>query len=579
MPLRETVSDVLLETLQAHGVRYLFANMGTDYPPIVESLAKYDALGAPLPQVVICPHETTAITAAHGAYLASGQGQAVLVHVGVGTQNLGGSLHQAWTGRVPMLIFAGRSPVTTRGEMLGSRDNFIHFYQDVRDQGGVIRQFTKWEFNLELPEQIAYALQRGLRVMESDPPGAIYVTAAREVLGMPAPQAASDSAQRYARPELGRLAPADALRLAQALQQAERPLIVTSYLGRRPEAVELLVGLSEALHVPVVEPVPTFLNFPRRHPHHWGFRALPAVQHADLVLLIDTDVPWVPKFGGPQPGTPVVQLDVDPVKAHITLWDFPVTESHQVRSHQALADLVACARGLPALNGARLAARKQWLAAHQPAWPGTDARRPASGRPTGPEGPLTESNLTAATTSALLGEELGPDTVIVDEGVSNADAIRMGTRRTRPGTYFGQSGGSLGWGGGAALGFKLMSPASEVVSIVGDGSYIFSVPSSLFMTAQRYGAPFLTVIYNNSGWNAVKMATDRMYGADSHAARSGAYQHRLGTQGQLEQVAAAFGCYAAAVQDAAGLRTALGEARAQVAQGRCAVINAILTQE
>src|SRR5690349_1349495 len=233
--LRETVSDVLLETLQAQGMRFIFANLGTDYPPLVESWAKYSAAGAELPTVVLCPHENTAISAAHGAFLASGRGQGVFVHVGVGTQNLGGSLHQAWSGRVPMLIFAGRTPATTRGEMLGSRDNYIHFLQDVRDQPGSIRQFCKWEFTLELPEQIAYALQRGMRVMHSEPQGAIYVSAGREVLSMPAPAAPSDPPERYAVPSLGSLAPAAARRVAEALQRAERPLILASYLGRRRE--------------------------------------------------------------------------------------------------------------------------------------------------------------------------------------------------------------------------------------------------------------------------------------------------------------------------------------------------------
>jgi acetolactate synthase-1/2/3 large subunit len=111
----------------------------------------------------------------------------VFVHVGVGTHNLGGAVQQAWTARVPMLVFAGRTPATTRGGVLGGRDNFIHYYQDIRDQPGVMRSFTKWEFALEHPEQVGYALQRALRVMHSEPQGAVYVSAGREVLSMPLP--------------------------------------------------------------------------------------------------------------------------------------------------------------------------------------------------------------------------------------------------------------------------------------------------------------------------------------------------------------------------------------------------------
>ncbi|HUJ73746.1 MAG TPA: thiamine pyrophosphate-binding protein, partial [bacterium] len=448
MALRETVADVLLETFQAVGIRYLFANLGTDYPPLVEALAKYQQQGAALPQVVLCPHEQTAISAAHGAFLASGAGQAVLVHVGVGTQNLGGALHQAWTARVPMVVFAGRTPATTRGERLGSRDNFIHFYQDVRDQAGVIRQFSKWECNLELPEQVAYTLQRAVRVMHSDPQGAVYLTAAREVLGMPA-NVQSDPPAWYATPQQGSLSPPDARRLAQGLREAQRPVIVTSYLGRQRGAVELLVNLSEALQVPVVESFPTHLNFPRLHANHGGFRAAPWLRDADLVWMVETDVPWVAKTGGPRPGIPIVQMDVDPVKAHMTLWDFPVTESHQVQAQQALAEVLAGAQDLPAANAAWREQRSRWLDAHRPAAPGV----PGNGR------------LTVSAVAALLGQELPPEAVLVDEGVSNADVVRAGTRRTLPGTYFGTPGGSLGWGGGAALGHKLMAPQTEVACL------------------------------------------------------------------------------------------------------------------
>lgn len=562
MALRETVSDILLETLQAAGMRFLFANLGTDYPPILETLAKYGAAGAPLPRMITCPHETTAITAAHGAYLAGGRGQGVLVHVGVGTHNLGGAAQQAWTARVPMLVFAGRTPATTRGDVLGARDNYVHYYQDVRDQAGVLRSYTKWEFNLELPEQAAYALQRGLRVMHSEPAGAVYLTAGREVLSMAAPPGLrSDPQSDYAEPRLGGLAAPDAARIAGLLAQAERPLILTSYLGRRREAVEVLAALSEALGVPVAEPFATHLNFPRTHLHHWGFRQGPAIEEADLLLVVDCDVPWIPKTSRPKPGTPVIQLDVDPVKAHMTIWDFPVTESHAVDALRALGDVLGAARSLPQAQGAARA-HGAWLARHRPQWPAAGA----------------DGRLTVPALSALLARELGPDAIVFDEGVSHADDVRMGTRCARPGSYFGQGGGSLGWGGGAALGYKLMRPEAEVAWITGDGSFVFAAPTSLYLTAQRYAAPFLTVILNNGGWRAVRMAADRMYGPQGHAARAGEYHHRIEGNEHLEQVAAAFGCHVAAVRDPDAFVAAVREARKQIAQGRAAVINAHIVE-
>jgi acetolactate synthase-1/2/3 large subunit len=278
---------------------------------------------------------------------------------------------------------------------------------------------------------------------------------------------------------------------------------------------------------------------------------------------VDTDVPWVPTLGAPRPGTPVVQIDIDPIKPHIVMWDFPVTESHQVDSYPALARVLECTRALPAPTAAWREARARWLAAHRP-------KRPD---------PVLTGPLSAEGASAVLQRELDPDTVVFNEGISNTDAILEGTRCDRPGAYFGVAGGTLGWGGGAAFGYKLMRPQAEVAWLVGDGSFLFSVPSSLFMAVQRYRTPFLTVIYNNSGWRAVKLATDRMYGPAGHAARGADYHHMLGPEAPLERVAEAFGCYAAVARDAEGLAAAVREARRQIAAGRAAVINCLIAQD
>jgi acetolactate synthase-1/2/3 large subunit len=559
MPARETVSDVFLETLYDLGVRYLFANLGTDYPPIIETLAKYKELGQPLPEVVICPHEVTAITSAHGYALATGQGQGVFVHVGVGTQNLGGALNDACAGRMPMFIFAGKTPLGTRGEHAGSRDNPIHYYQDVRDQAGILRQYVKWEFNLEAPEQAAYAFHRGLRMMHSHPRGPVYMTAAREVLGHPVAEMRSDTKDRSALPVLGPLNERDAIRLVELIGQAERPLIVTSYAGRNAGAMAALVGLSETLRVPVVEAFATYLNFPRDHANHWGYRAVEAVQEADLVLLIDTDVPWLARYGSPGRDVPVIQLDVDPIKPHITMWDFPVTESHWVDTAQVLPMLHECARGGTA-NKAKPKPHQDWLDSHRP-----QIKTPA-----------LKGKLTVDSASAVLGRLLSQDTVIFDQGVTSSDSIKRHIRRNRPGTYFGTPGSSLCWAGGAAMGFKLARPDAEVVCLIGDGSFIFGVPSSLYMAAQRYRIPFLTVIYNNGGWKAVREATESVFGTEGVAAKHEAYQHELGPTGRLEQVAGAFGCHAARAETAEELDAAVREGLAQVRQGRSSVINAML---
>src|SRR5215813_13268424 len=88
-------ADAYVRALIAQGVTCLFMNPGTDTIPIQEALSKLEQQGEPVPRTVLCLFELVALAAAHGYYAATGEPQAVLVHVDVGTQNLGGVLHNA----------------------------------------------------------------------------------------------------------------------------------------------------------------------------------------------------------------------------------------------------------------------------------------------------------------------------------------------------------------------------------------------------------------------------------------------------------------------------------------------------
>src|SRR5579875_4159972 len=133
-----TASTALLETLAEAGVACIFANLGSDHPPIVEAVAEAKVSGRRIPELITCPNEMVALSAAHGYAQVSGRAQAVLVHVDCGTQALAGAVHNAARARVPALILAGASPFTQHGELPGSRNEFIHWIQDVFDQRGLV---------------------------------------------------------------------------------------------------------------------------------------------------------------------------------------------------------------------------------------------------------------------------------------------------------------------------------------------------------------------------------------------------------------------------------------------------------
>ncbi|MDP8922360.1 MAG: thiamine pyrophosphate-binding protein, partial [Chloroflexota bacterium] len=181
LPVGEA-AEAYLAALTAQGVDCLFLNPGTDTFPIQEAAAKLLALGRPVPRIVLCPFEVVALAAAHGYYYATGRPQAVLVHVDVGTQNLGGTLHDAQRGRAAVVIAAGRSPYTTDSVVRGSRDTYIHWLQEQFDQHGIVRNYVKWEYELRRPEQMGEAVARAFQLAASDPPGPVYLTLPREVL-------------------------------------------------------------------------------------------------------------------------------------------------------------------------------------------------------------------------------------------------------------------------------------------------------------------------------------------------------------------------------------------------------------
>src|SRR6185295_14392706 len=286
-----TASTALLEALAQAGVSHIFANFGSDHPALIEAIAEARAHGRPIPAVITCPNEMVALSCAHGHAQVSGRAQAVLVHVDCGTQALGGAVHNAARGRVPVFIFAGLSPFTQEGELRGSRNEFIHWLQDVPDQRGIVRQYVKYENELRTGRNVKQIVFRALQFAHSDPRGPVYVVGAREVLEERTDPAVVDPAGW---PPVAPLPLPDdgAAEIAAALAAAVRPLVVTSYLGRRPAAVAELLRLCRRLGVGVLESVPSFVNYPHDdalyQSSHWNQPVQnPALAAADVVLVID----------------------------------------------------------------------------------------------------------------------------------------------------------------------------------------------------------------------------------------------------------------------------------------------------
>jgi acetolactate synthase-1/2/3 large subunit len=507
-----TASVAFLDALRDAGVDYIFANFGSDHPGFVEALAEARAQGRKVPKVITCPNEMVALTAAQGHAQVSGRAQAVVVHVECGTQSLAGAVHNVDKGRVPVLIFAGASPYTQQGELKGSRNEFIQWIQDVHDQRGIVRGYMRYDAEIRTGRNMRQMVFRAMQFAHSDPKGPVYLMAAREVMEEQVPPGDTDVAD-FAPIGPAALPPAAVQGLLDAVLQARRPLIVTSYLGRNPAAVTELQRFASRLGIGVLDSVPNAVNLPHDDPMHQGCqwnepRQNPALDAADLVIVLDSDVPWIPTVSKPRAGVPIWHLDVDPLKQQMPLWHIPARQVFRAHAETALAQLNAgLARFSP--DPALIAERRAfWAALHA-------ARREDEARA---EAPGPDDSLTPEYVTACVRKAMDDRTLILNEGITNYPVVCNHIAPTRAGQMLNSGGGNLGWAGGAAIGAKLADPSLTVISMMGDGCYMFSQPSTVHWMARQYRTPFLQIVFNNRGWKAPRFSTLAVHGKGYAAA-------------------------------------------------------------
>ncbi len=563
-----SASHHLLQALLDRGIEYLFCNLGTDHAPLIEEMARWREEGRALPQVVLCPHENTAIHMAGGYAVATGRGQAVLVHVDAGTANAAMGLHNLFRARVPILLMAGRAPATTFNGVDGGRDTYVHFVQEPFDQGSVVRPYVKWEYTLPWPSMAEEVIARAHSVMQSDPPGPVYLMLPREVLAAPCPpgELKPFPAERHRPVRAGGARPDEIRRIAERLVAAEDPLLVTAYAGRNPRVPALVEALATLVGMRVCEFNSVHLNIRRDSPCFGGYLPGPFAERADVGLLLDVDVPWVPKTTKVNPKAWWAQIDVDALKRDMPMWGFATDLRLEGDSEPLLADLIEAVKALatPAFRE-RAAARLDRLAAEH----AQRGRRIAeAARAPGEPGAINAAHLCAAIHRAL-----GEDDIVLNEGIRHTLTVFEQVPRQQPGTLMGLPGGGLGFSAGTALGMKLAHPQRRVVHFVGDGTFYFSNPTSTYAVARAYGVPILTVVLDNSGWAAVKESTLRMY-PKGHAFHSGEYASLLPREMDFAAVGEAAGAHGERLTDPNDTEAAVARCIRALDEGRSAVLHA-----
>ena len=501
-----SVAESFLRALKQRGLDIVFANSGTDFAPLIEALVRLKEAGEETPDFMTIPHENLAMAMAHGYHRVSGKPAAVMVHVTPGTANAVCGLMNAQRDHVPLVLIAGRTPITQAGS-IASRSAPIHWGQENFDQAGMVREYTKWDYELRAGQSPSQIVGRAIDIALNEPKGPVYLTLPREVLTNQDNNAAATPAPKIISAPEPNISAIN--KLAEWIARAERPVIVTSHVGQDIEAFKHLAWLANTFTIPVAENWANCVNIAASHSMSLGENATDFLSEADLILVIDSEVPWFPREFSPSPKTKVAHLGLDPLCVDYPIRVFP-------------ADLIIPGRSASALLLLGKALEKQ-NAGHQISK--TEGRRKAvqnyrNNRKKALQKQLADAQKNKRIQGNYLGaclkEVVPSDAVIITELGVSASSLSLEKPHTLIG---GNVSGGLGFGLGAALGAKLAAPERTVIATVGDGCYMFGNPTPFHYVSRAANLPVLTIIMNNSRWHAVEAATRAVY-PGGHAAQA-----------------------------------------------------------
>ncbi len=493
-----TGAAALLRGLKRCGVSYLFANAGTDFPPVIEALAAdMDAA----PTALTIPHESVAVGMAHGAYLVTGQPQAVMVHVNVGLANAVMGVINAASDNVPMLVMSGRTPITEAGRK-GCRMTPIQYGQEMYDQASLVRDLVKYTYEMRYPEQGGPLVERALTLARSAPCGPVYLSLPKEPLSEPVPEGlplreASPVPASAAMPDPDAIATA-----ASWLAEAERPVLLCQRGDTAGRLAPVLSVFARNHGVAVHEPFSIRNVLPSTDPMLQGYGPA-APKDADLVIALDADTPWIEALHAPGAGARVIHIGPDPHFARMP-----------VRGYQTDLAITACPAA--ALEALSMAAPSGQAAARGAALAEASAARRDKARAKAEAG--ATKPMSAEWISLCVSRIMDEDAVAFSElGLLPGFMDLKGQNRH----FNNVHAGGLGWALPAALGAQLMRPGKLTIACCGDGSYMFANPPACHQVAEALGLPILTIIKNNGLWNAVRRSVVSGY-PDGAAARANA---------------------------------------------------------
>jgi len=408
--------------------------------------------------------EMVALSMADGYARLTSKPQCVIVHVDVGTQGLGAAVHNASCGRTPVLIFAGLSPYTAEGELRGSRTEYIHWIQDVPDQKQIVGQYCRYTGEIKRGVNVKQMVGRAYQFATSAPSGPVYLVGAREAMEEEIPKY-SLTKQHWEPIGPAALTEHAVKLISEALAGASEPLLITGYSGRNHKAVGVLVKLTEAVKgLRVLDTGGSDMCFPSDHRASLGLRygVDDSVTTADVIIVADCDVPYIPTLCKPKPETRIFHIDSDPLKQQMPVFYLATEGRYKADTCTAFEQLHRYISSTPAISTNPHVQAKRWETLGESHDIRMDTVRQLA-EPSS-DGSFNVSYLTSAIKRAVPS-----DTIFAIEAVTSTTFVADQIQSRIPGTWINCGGGGLGWSGGGALGIKLAAGKRFVCAIVGDG--------------------------------------------------------------------------------------------------------------
>jgi acetolactate synthase-1/2/3 large subunit len=556
-----TGAETFLRLLSSMGVERIFASPGSEWSPVWEHLAKPYAEPGAIPVYMSSRHEEVALGMASGYAKSSSKLPAVMIHTTVGSLHGAMAMRGALHENVPMVVFAGESIGFGNDDGPDPGAQWLGSLADIGGPARLLAPCVKWSFGVNTRSACPSTIQRACQLAMAAPRGPVFVSLPMEFLFDLMPTNAPAAA---ALPVRATAAPQGIAQLADMLAAAKKPVIVTERAGENPASVAHLVAIAELLGAPVVESRSTkVINFPRSHPLHAGFNALPAIAGADVVFMPGVIAPWHPASAGPAPGAKVALLDENPLRQEKPVWGYQTDLCLFGDIEGSLAALlVELKKRVRAGDPARAQAAGQWAAK-------SAARRKA----TADEALAAKSKkpLDARWIAHQLNELLPPDAALVDETITTRSVLVPVLERLK--SFYTGSVGGLGTGLGTALGVKAAHPEKTVICTIGDGSFNYNPVTAALGFAQEHGLAILVIIFNNQGYASQQMGIPHYY-PQGHAVKTGNFsQTSISPNPDYAALAPIFGGYGERVEEPSEVRAALERGLKAVASGKLALLD------